>query len=68
MSNHRVLYVSMVELSFTHKMLYFCHVLSRNMQEVQLDKHVKLLDSPGIVMDVGTSDTSIILRNCVKVI
>ena len=37
------------------------------MQEVQLDKHVKLLDSPGIVMDSGTSDSSIILRNCVKV-
>ena len=39
----------------------------RNVQEVQLDKHVKLLDSPGIVMDSGTSDSSIILRNCVKV-
>lgn len=37
------------------------------MQEVQLDKHVKLLDSPGIVMDANTSDVSIILRNCVKV-
>ena len=41
--------------------------LLRNVQEVQLDKHVKLLDSPGIVMDSGTSDSSIILRNCVKV-
>ena len=37
------------------------------MQEVQLDKHVKLLDSPGIVMDSGGSDASVILRNCVKV-
>lgn len=37
------------------------------MQEVQLDKHIKLLDSPGIVMATGTSDTSVILRNCVKV-
>ena len=42
-------------------------ILLRNVQEVQLDKHVKLLDSPGIVMDSGTSDSSIILRNCVKV-
>ena len=37
------------------------------MQEVVLDKHVKLLDSPGIVMASGSSDTQIILRNCVKV-
>ena len=45
-----------------------CKVLiSRNMQEVHLDKHVKLLDSPGIVMDSGNSDSAVILRNCVKV-
>ena len=37
------------------------------MQEVVLDKHVKLLDSPGVVMSSGSSDTQIILRNCVKV-
>ena len=37
------------------------------MQEVVLDKHVKLLDSPGIVMASGSSDTQVILRNCVKV-
>ena len=37
------------------------------MQEVQLDKHVKLLDSPGIVMDSGHSEASVILRNCIKV-
>ena len=37
------------------------------MQEVHLDKHVKLLDSPGIVMDSGKSDSAVILRNCVKV-
>lgn len=41
--------------------------VTKNMQEVQLDKHVKLLDSPGIVMDANTSDVSIILRNCVKI-
>ena len=46
-----------------HISLYF-----RNMQEIQLDKHVKLLDSPGIVMATGSSDTQIILRNAVKVI
>ena len=39
----------------------------RSMQEVQLDKHVKLVDSPGIVMDNSNSDSAVILRNCVKV-
>ena len=37
------------------------------MQEVQLDKHIKLLDSPGVVMAQNATDTSVILRNCVKV-
>ena len=37
------------------------------MQEVQLDKHVKLLDSPGIVMAAGDTDAATILKNCVKV-
>jgi len=37
------------------------------MQEVHLDKHVKLMDSPGIVMDSGNSDSAVILRNCVKI-
>lgn len=41
--------------------------LTKSMQEVQLDKHVKLLDSPGIVMDSGHSEASVILRNCIKV-
>ena len=37
------------------------------MQEIQLDKHVKLLDCPGIVMASGNSNTQIILKNVVKV-
>ena len=38
------------------------------MQEIQLDKHVKLLDSPGIVMATGSGDpASVVLRNCIKV-
>ncbi len=41
--------------------------LFRSMQEVQLDKLIKLLDSPGIVMATGNSDAATILRNCVKV-
>lgn len=41
--------------------------VTKQMQEVLLDKHIRLLDSPGVVMATGTSDTSIILRNCVKI-
>ena len=37
------------------------------MQEVQLDKHIQLLDSPGIVMATGATDAHTILRNCVAV-
>ncbi|XP_013382041.1 guanine nucleotide-binding protein-like 3 homolog [Lingula anatina] len=40
---------------------------TKTMQEVHLDKHIKLLDSPGIVMATGSSDASVILRNCVKI-
>ncbi|CAH3046965.1 unnamed protein product, partial [Porites lobata] len=41
--------------------------VTKSMQEVQLDKHVKLVDSPGIVMDNSNSDSAVILRNCVKI-
>lgn len=38
------------------------------MQEVQLDKNVRLLDSPGIVMASGDENSAQnILRNAVKV-
>lgn len=49
-----------------------CHVvnvgatpgLTRSMQEVQLDKNVKLLDCPGVVMlKSGENDASIALKN-----
>ena len=50
-----------------HLTLSFCTSHYRSMQEVQLDKHVKLVDSPGIVMDNSNSDSAVILRNCVKV-
>ena len=36
------------------------------MQEIQLDKHIKLLDSPGIVFDDDDVD-GVLLRNCVNV-
>ena len=56
------------QLSWTkHLTLSCCTSHYRSMQEVQLDKHVKLVDSPGIVMDNSNSDSAVILRNCVKV-
>lgn len=53
-----------------------CHVvnvgatpgLTRSMQEVQLDRNVKLLDCPGVVMlKSGGNDASIALRNCKRI-
>ena len=37
------------------------------MQEVHLDKNIKLLDSPGIVFASAESDAAAVLRNCVKI-
>lgn len=33
---------------------------------MHLDKHIKILDCPGIVM-TSSSDAAVILRNCVKI-
>ncbi|XP_061353321.1 guanine nucleotide-binding protein-like NSN1 [Gastrolobium bilobum] len=53
-----------------------CHVvnvgatpgLTRSMQEVQLDKNVKLLDCPGVVMlKTQENDASIALKNCKRI-
>ncbi|XP_038704400.1 guanine nucleotide-binding protein-like NSN1 isoform X2 [Tripterygium wilfordii] len=42
--------------------------LTRSMQEVHLDKNVKLLDCPGVVMlRSGENDASIALRNCKRI-
>ena len=42
--------------------------VTKSMQEVQLTKKVKLLDSPGLVMAGGNrNDASVALRNAVKV-
>ena len=46
---------------------YPCSTCNRQMQEVLLDKHVRLLDSPGIVMASSSQGDMAILRNCVKV-
>ncbi|KAF3528547.1 hypothetical protein DY000_02043720 [Brassica cretica] len=43
--------------------------LTRSLQEVHLDKNVKLLDCPGVVMlkTSSANDASIALRNCKKI-
>ncbi|RWR81169.1 guanine nucleotide-binding-like protein NSN1 [Cinnamomum micranthum f. kanehirae] len=42
--------------------------LTRSLQEIQLDKNVKLLDCPGVVMlGSGKNDVSIALRNCKRI-
>lgn len=40
---------------------------TKTVQEVELDRHIKLLDCPGIVWGTAQSDNDIVLRNCVKV-
>ena len=42
--------------------------ITRSMQQINLDKHINLLDSPGIVFSAGSGDDAwAALRNCVKV-
>lgn len=41
--------------------------LTKTVQEVSLDKHIKILDSPGVVMAKDGSSTTLALRNAVKV-
>lgn len=40
--------------------------ITRTMQTVSLDKHIKLLDSPGVVLNANTSDVTAVLRNVVQ--
>ncbi len=37
------------------------------MKEIKLDKHIKLLDCPGIVMSKDEDPASLALKNCIKV-
>jgi nuclear GTP-binding protein len=41
--------------------------VTKGVQEVHLDKNIKLLDSPGIVFAAAESDAAAVLRNCVKI-
>lgn len=40
--------------------------LTRNTQEIVLDKKIRLIDSPGIVFAKNTDAASLVLRNCVR--
>ncbi|KAL0481881.1 nuclear GTP-binding protein [Acrasis kona] len=41
--------------------------LTKNAQEIHLDKNIKLLDCPGIIFSSGQMDADIILRNAVRI-
>jgi nuclear GTP-binding protein len=41
--------------------------VTRLAQEFYLDKHIKLLDSPGIIFSSGQLDSDIILRNAIRI-
>ena len=41
--------------------------VTKSVQEIHLDKHVKLLDTPGIVFHGDDAAIASVLRNCVKV-
>jgi nuclear GTP-binding protein len=40
--------------------------VTKSVQEVHLDKHIKLLDSPGVVFADASSDAAAALRNAIK--
>ncbi|KAF0758496.1 guanine nucleotide-binding protein-like 3, partial [Aphis craccivora] len=40
--------------------------VTKNMQEIQLDKHIKLLDCPGVVLDKTSTTNSVGLKNVVS--
>jgi GTP-binding protein EngB required for normal cell division len=41
--------------------------VTKGLQEIHLDKHIRLLDSPGIVFSSGEGAAAAALRNAVKV-
>jgi len=41
--------------------------LTKHMQEIKLDKHIKLLDCPGIVMAKDEDTASLALKNCLRI-
>jgi nuclear GTP-binding protein len=41
--------------------------VTKGVQEIHLDKHIRLLDSPGIVFTSGEGAAAAALRNAIKV-
>lgn len=41
--------------------------LTRHLQEIKLDKHIKLIDSPGIIMNHDKDSVNLSLKNCLRV-
>lgn len=41
--------------------------ITRTLQEIHLDAKVKLIDSPGVIMDQNATEADMVLRNAVKV-
>lgn len=41
--------------------------VTKSMQEINLDKNIILIDSPGVVLNTTDSDDSLILRSAVKI-
>ena len=40
--------------------------VTRNLQEINLDKHIRLIDSPGVIFAKHLSQDDAVLRNCVN--
>jgi len=39
---------------------------TQTLQEVKLDKNIFLIDSPGVILNEGDDESSLVLKNCVK--
>ena len=62
------LYILLLALSATAESNRTLRAKAIHVQEVHLDKHIKLLDSPEIVMAAKSTDSaSLVLWNCIKV-
>jgi hypothetical protein len=52
---------------FYYEKYFYLKIILRCMKEIKLDKHIKLLDCPGIVMSKEEDPASLALKNCIKV-
>jgi hypothetical protein len=40
---------------------------TKTLQEVRLDKQIRLIDSPGVIFSSAEKDPTLLLRNCIRV-